>query len=72
MMAKDGASLEKTPITAGFRVAFATFRRCHPDHEAAASYSRFLDQLDDIQDNEPTDTEGPGMLDPTQPADTDG
>jgi hypothetical protein len=73
VLARDGGSMEKTPVTAGFRVAFATFRRNYPDAELAGSFSRFLEALEDIRDDESDDAgdEAPGMLDPIRPVDSD-
>ena len=69
--AKAGGSMETTPVSAGFRVAFQAFRRCYPESEYAASFARFLDALDDIESDEPDD-ETAGELDPTLEADLGG
>jgi hypothetical protein len=74
----DGGTIESRPVSHGFRIAFATFRRCYPDHDLARSFPRFLEVLDEIEgldDAVPTDEYGealePAPLDPTPPADGD-
>jgi hypothetical protein len=70
-----GEAPDRNQISHGFRVAFQTFRRTHPEHELAGSYGRFLDALDDVEGLEPEAEAGelePDPLDPTRPAVTDG
>lgn len=71
-----GEAPDRNQISHGFRVAFQTFRRTHPEHEYAASFGRFLDALDDVEGLEPEDAGGealePDPLDPTRPAVSDG
>jgi hypothetical protein len=66
----EGASPQDRPISMGFRVSYQAFKRCHPDHELAGSFTRWLDVLDEIEgleelDGGAGDDEAPGMLDPT-------
>jgi hypothetical protein len=71
-----GEAPDRNQISHGFRVAFQTFRRTHPDHELAGSYGRFLDALDEVEglaELEPGAGElEPDPLDPTRPAVSDG
>jgi|SRR6516162_3733289 hypothetical protein len=74
LTAKDGGTIETRPVSHGFRIAFAAFRRCHPENDLSRSFGRFLEVLDEIrQEGAPTDDEGvelePDALDPTHMAD---
>jgi hypothetical protein len=69
MSAKDGGTIETRPVAHGFRVAYATFRRCHPEHDLAHSFPRFLDALDEMRSLEEGTEDEPDPLDPTHQAD---
>jgi hypothetical protein len=68
-LARDGGTVEKNAMALRFRIAFAVFRRCHPDEPTARSFPVFLDVLDDI-DETPDDLEDGDPLDPTPLAGT--
>jgi hypothetical protein len=68
-LARDGGTVEKNAMALRFRIAYAVFRRNHPDNDAAHAFGTFLELLDDIQEEQNLE-DGGSPLDPTPSADS--
>jgi hypothetical protein len=62
-LVRDGGEVAKDTMALRFRLAYVTFKRCHPGESYASAFGVFLDALDDIVDEAQAEDGDP--MDPT-------